>query len=97
MAKLTDKDLYEFVYRADTAEKISTAEKWLRAHDYLTSRHTLDDLIFILNRTAKRLFRTQMVEYEEALYRAEAFAYVPDIEGQFYITDRATGEVVNIA
>lgn len=97
MAKLTDKDLYEFVYRADTAEKICTAERWLKAHEHLTSRHTLDDLIYILNRTAKRLFRAQIAEYEEALYKAEAFAFVPNDEGQFYITDKATGEVVAIA
>ena len=97
MAKLTDKDLYEFVYRADTAEKICTAERWLKAHEHLTSRHTLDDLIYILNRTAKRLFRAKMAAYEEALHRAEEISFVPGENGQFYITDRTTGEVVGIA
>lgn len=94
MAKLTDKDLYEFVYRADTAQKISTAERWLKEHDYLTSRHTLDDLIAILNRTAKRLFRTQISEYERKLYDDKNYAYVSDGKGQFYITNRLSGEVV---
>ncbi len=69
MAKLTDKDLFEFVYRADTPQKISTAERWLREHQHLTSRATLDELIAVLNRTAKRLFRAKMAEYEEQIYK----------------------------
>ena len=69
MAKLTDKDLYEFVYRADTPQKIATAERWLREHKHLTSQATLDELIAVLNRTAKRLFRVKMAEYEENLYK----------------------------
>ena len=40
MAKLTDKDLYEFVYRADTPHKIYIAERWLNEHKHLTSRAT---------------------------------------------------------
>lgn len=67
MGKLTDKDLYEFVYRADTPQKISTAERWLTEHRYLTSPSTFDSLILILNQTAKRLFRASMQEYEERL------------------------------
>ena len=67
MSKLTDKDLFEFVYRADTAQKIATAERWLREHQHLTSRSTLDELLYILNQTAKRLFRIQMAEYEERI------------------------------
>ena len=67
MSKLTDKDLFEFVYRADTAQKIATGERWLREHQHLTSRSTLDELLYILNQTAKRLFRIQMAEYEERI------------------------------
>ena len=40
MGKLTDKDLFEFVYRADTPQKIAIAERWLREHQSLTSRST---------------------------------------------------------
>lgn len=43
--KLTDKDLYEFVYRADTAQKIATAERWLNEHKHITCRSTLDELL----------------------------------------------------
>lgn len=68
MAKLNDKDLYEFVYRADTPQKIATAERWLSEHKHLTSRSTLDELIAILNRTAKRLFRAKITEYEKKLF-----------------------------
>ncbi len=69
MNKLTDKDLYEFVYRADTPQKVATAERWLMEHKHLTSRSTLDELLYILNQTAKRLFRIQMAEYEERIYK----------------------------
>lgn len=67
MKKYTDKDLFEFVYRADTTKKICIAEKWLNDHKHLTSRDTFDELISILNRTASRLFRAQMAELDEKL------------------------------
>ena len=69
MSKLTDKDLFEFVYRADTPQKVATAERWLREHQHLMSRSTLDELLYILNQTAKRLFKIQMAEYEERIYK----------------------------
>lgn len=69
MKKLTDKDLFEFVYRADTPQKVATAERWLREHQHLTSRSTLDELLNILGQTAKRLFRVQIAEYEERIYK----------------------------
>ena len=65
--KYTDKDLFEFVYRADTVKKICIAEKWLTEHRELTSKDTFDELIMILNRTAGRIFRAQMVELDEKL------------------------------
>ena len=65
--KYTDKDLFEFVYRADTTKKICIAEKWLNDHKHLTSRETFDELLSILNRTASRLFRAQMAELDEKL------------------------------
>ena len=69
MGKLTDKDLYEFVYRADTPQKVCTAEHWLNEHKHLTSPSTFDSLILILNQTAKRLFRASMREYEERVFK----------------------------
>ena len=69
MSKLTDKDLFKFVYRADTPQKVATAERWLREHQHLTSRSTLDELLNILGQTAKRLFRIQMAEYETRIYK----------------------------
>lgn len=82
---MTDKDLFEFVYRADTAQKIAVAERWLIEHKYLTSRSTLDELIGILNRTAKRLFDFKVIEYEKKLYK----------EG--YVLNTITGEITAIA
>ena len=67
MKKYTDKDLFEFVYRADTVRKICIAEKWLSEHRELTSKDTFDELISILNRTASSIFRAQMVELDEKL------------------------------
>ena len=69
--KYTDKDLFEFVYRANTTKKICIAEKWLTEHSDLTSKDTFDELIMILNRTAKRIFRVQMAELDEKLYFEE--------------------------
>ena len=66
--KYTEKDLFEFVYRADTVKKICIAEKWLTEHRDLTSKDTFDELIMILNRTAGRIFRAQMVELDEKLF-----------------------------
>ena len=68
MQKPTQKDLFEFVYRADTLPKICTAERWLSEHKHLTCRATFDELIAILNRTAKRLFQEQLAEHEKRLY-----------------------------
>ena len=82
---VSDKDLFEFVYRADTMQKISIAERWLLEHKYLTSRRTLDELIDILNKTAKRLFNARIAEYEKRL--AE--------EG--YAVNTITGEICAIA
>ena len=65
--KYTDKDLFEFVYRADTVKKICIAEKWLTEHRELTNKDTFDELIMILNRTASRIYRAQMVELDEKL------------------------------
>ena len=67
--KYTDKDLFEFVYRADTVKKICIAEKWLTEHRELTSKNTFNELMMILNRTASRIFRAQMVELDEKLAR----------------------------
>lgn len=69
MPKYTDKQLYEFVYRATDQQKIRIAERWLTEHKDLMARATYDDLIMILNRTAKRLFRAQMSEYEQRIFK----------------------------
>lgn len=69
MKKLTDKDLFEFVYRANTPHKICVAKRWLREHKHITSPSTFDSLILILNQTAKRLFRASMQEYEERIFK----------------------------
>lgn len=82
MGKITDKDLFEFVYRADTPQKVATAERWLREHQHLTSRSTLDELIAILNRTAKRIFQEKISEYETSIYK------------QGYTINTITGEVI---
>ncbi len=69
MAKLTDKDLYEFVYRADTPQKVATAERWLKAHKDIMSRATFDNLLQILSEINKRLFLAKMAEYEARIIK----------------------------
>ena len=67
MPRYTDKDLFEFVYRADTVKKICIAEKWLTEHRELTSKDTFNELMMILNRTAGRIYRAQMAELDKKL------------------------------
>ena len=52
--KYTEKDLYEFVYRADTTEKIQIAKDWLRAHRDVLSACMYGELTLILDRTRKK-------------------------------------------
>ena len=66
-ARLPEKDLYEFVYRADTAQKIVTAERWLLAHPEHTSKTFLSELLRILAEQSKRIFLADLAEYEEAI------------------------------
>ena len=58
--KYTKKDLYEFVYRADTPEKIKIAKAWLSEHREILSAVTYGELMHILNRTMKNLFLIRM-------------------------------------
>ena len=93
MAKITDKDLFEFVYRADTSHKIAVADKWLREHKHLMSPHTFDELITILSRTSKALSREHIREVEERLNIVQINAN----DGLTYYTDTFSGEVVATA
>ena len=93
MKKITDKDLFEFVYRADTSHKIAIADKWLREHKHLMSPHTFDELITILSRTSKVLFREHIREVEERLKIVKINAN----DGLTYYTSTLSGEVIAIA
>ncbi len=93
MNKLTDKDLFEFVYRADTYHKIAVADKWLREHKHLTSPHTLDELLSILNRTSKALFKEKIRELEEHF----GIIQINANDGLIYYTNTLSGEVVATA
>ena len=90
MAKLTDKSLYEFVYRADTAQKIATAERWLKEHKHVTSPHVLDDLLRTLAQQSKRLFFTKFAEETQ-------LCCVFDSDNNVYLTNTITGEVLATA
>ena len=89
--KFTDKDLYEFVYRADTAQKIATAERWLRSHKSIMSAHIFDSLIQILNTQSKRIFLVKLAETEQNLL------CIFDQDKTAFLTDTTTGEVVAYA
>ena len=87
MKNLTHKDLYEFVYRADTIQKTTIAERWLKSHPKLTSKSILDDLLSILDNTAKRLFNEALRAYENSIF-------IQDRDGNNYLTDTISGEVI---
>ena len=91
MKKITDKDLYEFVYRADTAQKIATAERWLREHKNIISPHVFDDLMHTLNIQSKRIFFVKLTESEKNL------RCIFDQNKTAFLTDTTTGEVVAYA
>ena len=91
MRKLTEKDLYEFVYRADTAQKIATAERWLREHKDITSPHVFDDLMHTLNIRNKRIFFVKLAESEQNL------RCIYDQNQTAFLTDTTTGEIVAYA
>ena len=48
--KYTERQLYEFVWRADTDEKIKAAEKWLDKNVYPVNAQLWDDLRIALSR-----------------------------------------------
>lgn len=52
--KRTEKELYDFVYRADTHEKIAVAEKWLRAQEW-RNIDLFDDLMMALAYQSREL------------------------------------------
>ena len=64
---MTEKALWEFVYRADTAQKIVIAERWLLAHPEHTSKTLLAGLLRTLAEQSKRIFLAKLAEYEEAI------------------------------
>ncbi|MBR2343209.1 MAG: hypothetical protein IKA64_03045 [Clostridia bacterium] len=72
MQAIREKDLYEFVYRADTAQKTAIAERWLGEHKHLMSRSTYDDLILTLSHQSKRAFLAKIAEYEKLLLQIQA-------------------------
>ena len=63
---MTKKDLYEFVYRADTTEKIDIAKDWLRAHRDVLSACMYGELTLILDRTRKNLVLARIEELRQS-------------------------------
>ena len=63
---MTTKDLYEFVYRADTTEKIQIAKDWLRAHRDVLSACMYGELTLILDRTRKNLVLARIEELRQS-------------------------------
>lgn len=82
MAKYTEKELYEFVYRADTPQKVATAERWIQAHKLEISFALADKLLSLLSEISKRLYLAQMARYEARIL----------MNG--YEIDTRTGEVI---
>ena len=69
MRKYTDKELFEFAYRANTPEKIAIADRWVRAHRGIISLEMHDRLIRLLEETNKRIFLEKMRVYENKIIK----------------------------
>ena len=69
---MTEKALLEFVYRANTAQKIVIAERWLLAHPEHTSPVLLDGLLRTLAEQSRRIFLAHLAEYESKTMQKEA-------------------------
>lgn len=54
---MTEKSLWEFVWRADTWEKISVAEKWLKKN--VKNNDLFDDLMVQLSIQARNINRAE--------------------------------------
>ena len=56
MKRYSEKELYGFVWRADTKEKISIAEKWLKDHfESIGDVDLWDDLMVALSQQSRQL------------------------------------------
>lgn len=55
MKSYTREDLWRFVWRADTPEKISTAEKWITKH--VEDNDLWDDLMSALSIQSRNYYR----------------------------------------
>ena len=51
----TEKDLWAFVYRADTHEKITIAERWLRDHFSIINLELWENLMTYLAMSSQEL------------------------------------------
>jgi hypothetical protein len=57
MKKYSRNELYAFVWRADTPEKISIAEKWLK--DHVEDNELWEDLMLALSQQCRNYYRSQ--------------------------------------
>ena len=80
MARYTEKQLLEFVYRADTPQKIAIAQRWVEAHKLEISLALADKLLQMLSDINKRIFLAKMAEYEARILK------------NGYLIDTRTGE-----
>lgn len=55
--KYTENQLYDFVYRADTPQKVATAERWLKEN--VTDNNLFDDLMIALSMQSREIYAAQ--------------------------------------
>ena len=86
---MTYQDLFDFVSRADSEERVKIAEEWLRNNSHVTCRSVLDRLLGILEDTSKRLFR-------EKLENDERVIAILCKDNKLYYTEKCSGEVLAV-
>ena len=98
MKNITYDDLYAFVSRADTLKKISIAEKWLKDNAHLTSMHSLDELLSVLEMQRKYLVLTYIEAYEKRIineaYAISNYTIFADEKSNHYITFNSSEEII---
>ena len=65
--RYTEKELYEFVWRADTPKKVAIAEEWLKAH--VNDNELFDDLMIALSTQYRQMNPIQLKNGETTWFQ----------------------------
>ena len=64
---MSSKQLFDFIGRADTPDKLDIAEQWFNSHKKNFSRSDYDTYILAINEKRKRLFLTRIIQNKKIM------------------------------